>query len=332
MKAIVMTAPGAPDVLQLREVPMPTLHSDSALLVRIKAAGLNPLDAKLRKRGTYFPDRMPTILGCDGAGIVEATGKSVRRFKTGDAVYFCHGGIGDQPGNYAQYTVIDEQFAAPKPTTLSFSEAAAAPLALITAWEALFDRTALTPTDRVLIHAGAGGVGHIAVQLAKHHGATVYTTVSSEEKASFVRQLGADCALLYRQEDIVARLKAETQGLGVDIAFDTVGGNTFAATFPAVKIYGDVVTLLEPPADCNWKEARLRNLRISFELMLAPMLYNLAPAQRHQAAILARSVALFDAGALRIHVAQEFTLAEAAKAHALIESGSVQGKIVLRMD
>lgn len=332
MKAIVMTAPGAPDVLQLREMPMPTLQSEHDLLVRIKAAGVNPIDTKLRKRGTFFPERMPAILGCDGAGVVEAVGKAVRRFKVGDAIYFCHGGIGGHPGNYAQYTTIDERFAAAKPASLSFSQAAAVPLVLITAWEALFDRATLIAGDHVLIHAGAGGVGHIAIQLAKHHGATVYTTVSSEEKATFARQLGADHTLLYRQGDIVARLMEETKGLGVDIAFDTVGGNTFAATFPAVKVYGDVVTLLEPPVDCNWKEARQRNLRISYVLMLTPMLLGLTSAQQHQADILSRSTPLFDEGRLRIHVAQEFALEDASKAHALIESGSVKGKIVLLID
>lgn len=332
MKAIVMTAPGAPDVLQLREMPMPTLQSEHDLLVRIKAAGVNPIDTKLRKRGTFFPERMPAILGCDGAGVVEAVGKAVRRFKVGDAIYFCHGGIGGHPGNYAQYTTIDERVAAPKPASLSFSQAAAVPLVLITAWEALFDRAALIAGNHILIHAGAGGVGHIAIQLAKHHGATVYTTVSSEEKATFTRQLGADHALLYRQGDIVARLMEETKGLGVDIAFDTVGGNTFAATFPAVKVYGDIVTLLEPSVDCNWKEARQRNLRISYVLMLTPMLLGLTSAQQHQADILSRSTPLFDEGTLRIHVAQEFALEDASKAHALIESGSVKGKIVLLID
>lgn len=332
MQAILMTASGAPNVLQWREVPTPTLQSDTQMLVRIKAAGVNPIDTKLRKRGTYAPNRMPTILGCDGAGIVEAIGSGVRRYGIGDAVYFCHGGIGIQPGTYAQYTVIDELFAAPKPTSLSFGEAAAAPLALITAWESLFERASLAANNRVLIHAGTGGVGHLAIQLAKHAGATVYTTVSSNEKAAFVQQLGADYALLYRQEDIVARLMEETHGAGVDIALDTVGGDTFAATFPAVKIYGDLVTLLEPPVDCNWKEARLRNLRISYELMLTPMLYNMTAMQHHQADILARCTTLFDSGELRIHIARQFPLQDAAQAHELIETGSIQGKIVLLSD
>lgn len=127
MKAILMTAPGAPEVLSLADVPAPAISHDTDLLVRLEAAGVNPVDTKLRSRGTYFPERMPAILGCDGAGVVEAVGKSVTRFRPGDAVYFCNGGIGGHPGNYAEYAVVDERFAARKPARLDFDHAAAAP-------------------------------------------------------------------------------------------------------------------------------------------------------------------------------------------------------------
>ncbi len=125
---------------------------------------------------------MPAILGCDGAGVVEVVGQAVRRFRPGDEVYFCNGGIGGHPGNYAEWAIVDEAFAARKPNSLSFAEAAAAPLVLITAWEALYDRAQLQAGQRALIHAGVGGVGHVAVQLAKLQGATVCTTVSTPEK------------------------------------------------------------------------------------------------------------------------------------------------------
>src|SRR3569832_918876 len=126
MKAMVMTAQGMPDVLALRELPPPTVSGGHELLVRLKAAGVNPVDTKLRARGTYFPERMPAILGCDGAGVVEATGTEVQRYRPGDAVYFCSGGIGSHPGTYAQYAVIDERLVAPKPRSLSYAAAAAA--------------------------------------------------------------------------------------------------------------------------------------------------------------------------------------------------------------
>ncbi|MCA1991991.1 MAG: alcohol dehydrogenase catalytic domain-containing protein, partial [Coleofasciculus sp. S288] len=197
MKAVLMTAAGEPEVLQLQDVPQPKLQNDTQILVRLHAAGVNPIDTKLRQRGTFYPDQMPAILGCDGAGVVEAAGSNVQRFRVGDEVYFCAGGLGKSgTGNYAQYTVVDERLVALKPTSLSFSEAAAAPLVLITAWESLYDRGRLEAGRKVLIHAGAGGVGHVAIQLAKLRGTEVCTTVGSQEKARLVRQLGADHPIL----------------------------------------------------------------------------------------------------------------------------------------
>jgi NADPH2:quinone reductase len=330
MKAVLMTAPGNPEVLQLQDVTNPGVPvGETELLVRLRAAGVNPIDTKLRKRGTFYPDQMPAILGCDGAGVVEAVGAGVQKFRVGDEVYFCNGGLGAHQGNYAEYTTVDERFVAHKPTSVSFAEAAAAPLVLITAWEALYERGRLEPGEKVLIHAGAGGVGHVAIQLAKLKGANVCTTVSSQQKADFVKQLGADYPILYKQTDFVQATLDWTGGEGVDLAFDTVGGETFHKTFPAVRIYGDIVTILEPDANTVWKAARNRNLRIGLELMLTPMLQGMVEAQQHHAEILAECAKYIDAGKLKIHVSQELPLAEAAKAHQLIESGSMTGKIVL---
>jgi len=329
MKAILMTAVGDPRVLQLAEISEPTIQSPTELLVRLKAAGINPIDTKLRSRGTFHPDRLPSILGCDGAGVVEAIGTGVSKFKVGDEIYFCNGGLGAHQGNYAELTTIDEKFAALKPKSLSFEEAAAAPLVLLTAWEALYDRGNLQPSTNVLIHAGAGGVGHVAIQLAKLRGTKVCTTVGSEAKARFVRDLGADLPILYKQTDFAEAAIAWTNGEGVDLAFDTVGGKLIEQTFPAVKIYGDLVTILEPPADISWKVARTRNLRFSFELMLTPMLLGNINLQIQQAKILSECAELFDAGQLKVHVSEVFQLADAAKAHQLLETGSMTGKLVL---
>lgn len=332
MKAVLMTTPGNPDVLQLQEVPNPTIQTDTEILVRLQAAGVNPIDAKLRQRGTFYPDQMPAILGCDGAGIVEAVGKNARRFQVGDQVYFCCGGLG-KLGNYAQMTVVDERFVARKPASLSFAEAAAAPLVLITAWEALYDRGRLEAGQRVLVHAGAGGVGHVAIQLAKLKGAEVCTTVGSEEKARLVRQLGADHSILYKQTDFAQATLDWTDGEGVDLAFDTVGGKTFYDTFAAVRVYGDVVTILEPDAAYgNWKIARSRNLRISLEIMLTPMLQGLIAAQQHQAEILEKCANFIDEGKLKIHLGQTFPLENAAAAHKAVETGSTTGKVVLLIE
>ncbi|MBW4679475.1 MAG: zinc-dependent alcohol dehydrogenase family protein [Microcoleus vaginatus WJT46-NPBG5] len=333
MKAVVMTAVGDPEVLQLQDIPQPNIEKDTEILVRLKAAGVNPIDTKLRKGGTFYPDKTPAVLGCDGAGIVEAIGSAVSKFNTGDEVYFCNGGLGGPIGNYAEYAVIDERFAAKKPTLLSFAEAAAAPLVLLTAWEALYDRARLQAGQKVLIHAGAGGVGHVAIQLAKLQGAVVCTTVGDEEKAEFVRKLGADLAILYKQTDFVQATLDWTKGEGADIVFDTVGGETFYKSCPAVRVYGDLVTILEPaPEDGNLKIARLRNLRISLELMLTPMWQGLVKAQEDQAKILQQCAVMIDESRLKIHLGKTFPLQEAVAAHRLQETGSMTGKIVLLID
>lgn len=329
MKAMVMPRPGAAEVLELREVDTPRIKRPTELLIKLMAAGVNPLDTKLRSRSTYYPDRMPAVLGCDGAGVVAAVGGGVSRYKVGDEVYFCNGGIGGEQGNYAEYTLIEERFTARKPASLSFIEAAAVPLALITAHESLFDRIDLQRGQRILVHAGGGGVGHLAVQLACNAGARVATTVGSDEKARFVTGLGAELAIRYRQQDFAAACREWTGGDGVDAAFDTVGGRVFTATFSAVRYYGHVVTLLEPDTGIGWKEARLRNLTVGYELMLTPMLYNLGERREHQANILDGAAASFDNGSLRVHATQVFPLEEAAAAHREIERGSTMGKIVL---
>ncbi|USR89405.1 zinc-dependent alcohol dehydrogenase family protein [Phormidium yuhuli AB48] len=332
MKAVVMTGAGAPDVLELRDLPVPRIERPTQVLVRLKAAGVNPIDTKVRQRGTFISNGSPDILGCDGAGIVEAVGSHVSAFGPGDAVYFCFGGLGGSQGNYAEYAVLEQHCLTPKPQSLSFEEAAAAPLVLITAWEALYDRARLCAGQRVLIQAGAGGVGHVAVQLAKGQGAAVVTTVSDTQKADFVKKLGADLAILYPEEDVVEAVLAWTEGDGVDVAFDTVGGETFYQTCEAVKVYGDVVTLLQPSELGNLKGARQRNLRIGLELMLTPMLLNLQEEQAEQAKILRECGRLFDGGSLRVEVNQVFPLAEAAEAHRQLEAGSMVGKLVLGMD
>ncbi|HBB31823.1 MAG TPA: alcohol dehydrogenase [Cyanobacteria bacterium UBA8803] len=334
MKAVLITAPGAPEVLQLTDVPEPKIQNDSEILVRLQAAGVNPIDTKLRGRGTFYPDEMPAILGCDGAGVVEAVGAAVQQFQVGDEVYFCAGGLGKfGTGNYAQLTVVDERWVASKPKSLSFAEAAAAPLVLITAWEALYDRANLAAGQRVLIHAGAGGVGHVAIQLAKLKGAEVCTTVGSQEKARLVRHLGADNPILYKQTDFVPAVLDWTGGTGVDVAFDTVGGKLFYDTVPVVRVYGDLVTILEPDYSLgNLKAARSRNLRISLELMLTPALLGLVEAQQHQAEILQQCASWIDEGKLKIHLSQTFPLEDAPAAHKAIESGSTTGKIALLIE
>lgn len=330
MRAIVMTKPGDPDVLTAAEVDKPICAEDE-ILVQIMAAGVNPIDAKLRSNGLYFADGLPAILGCDGAGIVEAVGAETRRFEPGDAVYYCYGGLGQQAGNYAEYIAVPEAFVALKPDCIDFIDAAAAPLVLITAWEALFDRARIQSGQKVFIHAGAGGVGHIAIQLAKLAGCDVATTVSSDEKAEVVTTLGADMVIHYRQQNVTEALLEWTNGVGVDVAFDTVGGDAFNQLVGATRVYGDIVTILQLPEDTDWKALRLRNIRVSQELMLTPMVMGLSEAAEHHGDILDQCTQFFDEQKLSIFVSDTFTLEQAAEAHRRIEAGSMAGKLVLEI-
>ena len=328
-----MTEVGEPNVLQLQELPDPQIKSDTEILVRLKAAGINPIDTKLRSKGTFYPDQMPAILGCDGAGIVEKVGSQVKKFQVGDGVYFCQGGLGAEAGNYAELIVVDEKFASLKPQSLSFVEAAAAPLVLITAWEALYDRGRLQPGQKVLIHGGAGGVGHVAIQLALLQGAEVATTVSSADAADLVQELGADLVINYKETNFVEKVLEWTEGEGVDLGFDNIGDKVFYQTVFAVKNYGDLVTILEPdPKLGNLKEARLRNLRISLELMLTPMLQARIHDQLDQTKILQQCARLVDEGKLKILVNQTFPLADASVAHKVLEAGGMKGKLVLTIE
>jgi len=236
MQSIEMTATGSADVLRLNtQASEPQIERSTQIKVRLEAAGVNPIDTKVRTRGLFYSAEPPAILGCDGAGEVVAVGAQVDRFKVGDKVWFCHGGLGREPGNYAQFTVLEQAEAELKPASLDFSEAAAAPLVLITAWEALFDQARLSAGETVLIHAAAGGVGHVAVQLAKQHGARVIATVGNEENATFVRQLGADEVIDYRQQRLLEQVMAMTDGKGVQVGFDTVGPSVFRDTIPAMS-------------------------------------------------------------------------------------------------
>ena len=329
MRAVLMTDVGPADVLKLTEVDEPQINSPTQIKVQLKAAGVNPVDTKLRKRGLFYPDALPAILGCDGAGVVVETGDDVTRFMKGDDVWFCHGGLGAAAGNYAEYTVIDEKEVEMKPARMSYEEAAALPLVSITAWEALFDRAGLKARQSVLIHAGAGGVGHVAIQLAKSAGARICTTVSTKEKASFVKRLGADRIIYYQDSDFVEEVMHWTNGEGVDVVLDTIGGEIFQRSMLAASVYGHVNTLLDPGTGVDWMEARNRNLGISFTLMLTPMLMGLSEARRRQGKILHRCAKLITDFKLKPVVTDVMPLKDAAIAHQMIEQGHAQGKIVL---
>ncbi|MDM8567048.1 zinc-dependent alcohol dehydrogenase family protein [Candidatus Halobeggiatoa sp. HSG11] len=327
MKTVLLTAAGNTENLQITKTDLIQISAPDFIRVRLQAAGVNPVDYKMRTKGGVNPDKLPIVLGCDGAGIVDAIGDAVTRFKVGDEVYFFNGGVGTkEPGNYAEYTIVHQDYVAAKPKNLSMIEAAALPLAWITAWESLIDRTKLQENQTILIHAGTGGVGHLAIQLAKKLSAKVVVTVSSAEKAEFAQSLGADHCINYTQTDFVQTTLDWTYGEGVDVVFDTVGGDTFCRSIAATKIYGKIVTLLEPPCDSNAiKTAKFRNLSLIYELMLTPMLQNMHQARINQRKMLESNLI----SELQIKISQILPLEQVAEAHKLLEAGHTTGKIVL---
>jgi len=333
MKAIMLTGAGGTEMLKLQDVPDPEISGPQDVVVRLHAAGLNPVDYKLRRVGGFYPDRLPLILGCDGAGIVHAIGEDVTKFEVGDEVFFFNGGMGgDEQGNYAEYTIVHEEYLAQKPESLSMVEAASVPLVWLTAWEALFDRYSLQAGETVLVHGGAGGVGYIAIQIARQAGATVFTTISSPEKAEFARSIGADECINYKEDDFVAKVLELTDGQGVDVVFDVVGGQVFADSFPATKVFGHVVTLDE----INFSKeevnvAKLRNLSLSYELMLTPMHFKMHDARVRQTSMLEEAARLIDAGKIKVVVNNVFSMDEISQAHDVVEDGHSIGKTVIQI-
>ncbi len=332
MKAILMTSSGSPDVLALYDIEKPELPSPHHLRIKLSAAGVNPLDTKLRAKPVYYPDKLPAILGCDGAGVVERIGSAVTRFKVGDSVYFNNGGLGDEPGCYAEFTTAHQEYCAASPVNVGLQDSAALPLVLITAWESLVERANLQAGQTILIHAAAGGVGHIAVQLSHHLGARIAATISNEKKAGLAQGLDAEKIINYKEQDFVQEVLDWTDGKGVDVVFDTVGGETFLRSLNAVRVGGKVVSLLATPlATADVQLARLRNLSLCYELMLTPQVMKQHDERIRQRKILEQCTALIEDGKIGVLVSYALPLAEVQQAHRLIEQGGITGKIILTM-
>src|SRR6266481_4890644 len=331
MRAIVATGLGEPEVLELRSVPLHWPRGPGDVLVRLKAAGINPADAYFRRFGPYVQSEGPFIPGHDGAGEVEAVGAQVRRFKRGDAVCFCDGGIGGDPGTYAEFAVVPSSRLVRKPPHVDFIQAAALPLVAITLWESLYERARVRPGERVLIHAGAGGTGHIGIQLARLAGAQVATTVSSEAKAALAAELGAELVIRYREQDFATAISGWTKGRGLDVAVDNVGAEVMQRTFSVMAPYGRVVTLMGTPADTSDGAAYNGNLTVHNVMMLTPMWLGLKARLRQQADRAHKVMNLVVKGNLRVGVDKVFPLSEAVAAHRYLESGQAVGKVVLAM-
>ena len=333
MKAVVATGIGGAEVLEMAEVPLGWPRGPHDVLVRLKAAGLNPADTYFRRSGPLIDGDQPLVLGSDGAGIVEAVGDQVRGILPGEEVAFCYGGIGGDPGTYAEFAVVPAHSLGRKPDNVSFAEAAAAPLVTITGWEALYQRAQLAADEHCLIHGGAGGTGHVAIQLAKLRGAKVAATVSDDDKAAFVADLGADLTINYRTDDVTAAALAWTGGRGIDVALDNVGGDVMRATFHAMAPFGRIVGLTGMTSDNDDDDAFNRNVTVHNVMMLMAMWIGDTAHTAQQGGIVNQAMDLMADGKLRLHVARTFPLREAAAAaHQCLEEGGMTGKIVLLMD
>ena len=325
MQAQIIPEWGGAENFEAATLPDP-IAGPGEVLVRIAASSVNPADCKLRQAGPPIAPELPAVLGCDAAGRVLAVGDGVTDFAEGDEVYGCVGGVRGVPGCYAEMIAADARLLAPKPASLTLREAAALPLVTITAWEGL-DRAGVREGQSVLVHGGAGGVGHVAIQLAKARGAEVSATVSSEEKAALARELGADHTIDYRNEtvgDYVARL---TGGAGFDVVYDATGGSDIAASFEAARLNGQVVTIVSM-YEADLTPMHIKGLTLHVVFMLIPMLHDVDRAEHGR--ILREAAALADAGKLRPHLDPErFDLASVADAHRHLESGKAIGKVVV---
>jgi NADPH2:quinone reductase len=296
------------------------------VLVRIGASGVNPLDTKIRAcKAEHAKQPLPAVLGLDMAGTVEEVGSGVTGFRLGDEVFGMVGGVGGRQGTLAEFVAADARLLAHKPKELSMREAAVLPLSTITAWEGLVDRAQVRAGQKVLVHAGAGGVGHICVQIAHAFGADVYATVSPSKK-HLVEQFGAT-PVDYRALTVEEYVQRFTGGAGFDVVYDTVGGATIDASFNAVRRYtGHVVSCL------GWSTHALaplsfRGATYSGVFTLYPMLSGVG-LERH-GEILRKAAALAEEGKLKPLLNPErFYTADIEAAHAAVEAGST-GKVVI---
>jgi NADPH:quinone reductase-like Zn-dependent oxidoreductase len=308
MKAIRIHEYGGPEVMQLDEIPAPKPAADE-VLIRVHASSVNPVDWKIREglRKDKFPSPLPLVLGWDVSGVITETGNGVKNLKAGDEVY-------SRPdptrnGAFAEYIVVKADYVALKPKNIGHEQAAAIPLAGLTAWQGLFDHGELQAGQKVLIHAASGGVGTFAVQLAKWKGAYVIGT-ASESNMDFVRSLGADEVIDYKKEKFEDRLS------GIDLVFDTIGGETQQRSLKVLKNGGRLITTLKPE---NQEAAKERNIYVGG---YSAQSY---PDNLKQLAQLA------DEGKLKPVIAKVMDLKDAAEAEELSKKGHVRGKIVIKV-
>lgn len=332
MKAFFIQRYGKADLVTAGDVPEPVM-GEKDVLVQVHAAGVNPLDNKIRS-GEFkllLPYKMPLILGNDLAGVVVRIGARVHRFKVGDQVYARPDDT--RIGTFAEYIAVDERALALKPANLTMEEAASLPLVALTAWQLLVEQGKLQKGQKVLIHAGAGGVGTIAIQLAKYLGATVATTASAAN-AAMLKDLGADIVIDYRLEDFSAMLH------DYDLVIDTQGGDTLKNSLKVLKAGGKLIGIAGPPDPAF---ARQRGANALVSLVMRVLSYGIRKAASRRGASyafhfmtasgrqLGQIATLVEAGHLRPVLERTFPFAETRQALAYVENGRTKGKVVVNV-
>lgn len=326
MKAMLINNYGENAVFEAAEIEKPEV-CPGHVLVKIAASSVNTVDTMIRTMGKELPlsPDTPAILGMDFSGTVEAVGEGVSAYAPGDEVYGCAGGLADLPGSLAEYIVADANLVALKAKNLSMREAAALPLAGITAYEGLV-RAGLKEGQKVLVHGGSGGVGHLALQLAKHFGADVYSTGGGERQLDLISELGAT-AINYKLESVEDYVEKHTDGRGFDVVFDSVGGANMAKSFEAAALNGHVASTVAM-CELDLSVAHFKGLSLHVVFMLIPMLHNFKRVAH--AEILSEMSKIAEAGALRpVLDENRYALEDAGEAHARLESGKGMGKVVV---
>ncbi|MEM8671249.1 MAG: zinc-dependent alcohol dehydrogenase family protein [Planctomycetota bacterium] len=326
MKAMQLNTYGPDSVFETVEVPTPAARAGH-VLVKIAASSVNTVDTMIRNMGKELPlsPDTPAILGMDFAGTVEAVGDGVEGYAVGDEVYGCAGGLADLPGTLADYIVADANLIAPKAKNLTLREAAAIPLVGITAYEGLI-RAGIKAGQKVLVHGGSGGVGHIALQIAKHMGADVYATGGGEKQLALIEQLGAK-GINYKTETVADYVAKYTGGAGFDVVFDSVGGVNMLNSFEAAALNGQIATTVSM-CELDLTTAHFKGLSLHVVFMLIPMLHHYRREQH--AAILSELTKIAESGGLMPVLDEtQFSLQEVGEAYARLESRQAMGKVVI---
>lgn len=328
MKAMVIRRTGGPEVFEEAELPIPKPKSNQ-VLVRVAATSVNPIDCKVRSGAVGILPPFPAVLHGDLSGTVAEVGQDVRKFKQGDEVYGLVGWTGGEGGALAEFAVCDEQLLAHAPRSLPLDEAAVLPVVALTAYQGLRHKIKLEKDRMLLVQGGAGGVGHIVVQMGKAFGEQVAATASSDDKIAVAASAGADWTIRYDQEAVAQYVERITGSKGFDVVFDTVGGANLPKSFEAARRGGDIVTIAARAiVDLSLMHSKGLNLHVVFSLL--PILYGEGRAQMGQD--LEAITRLVDDGLVRpIIYPRTFSLSSIAEAHRFLETESHYGKVLVRV-